>query len=108
LRTTIAQPAATWSGYRKSGMGQNHGTPGLREMSRQRFVSFDPAANDAPLFSFPYDDVGEELAKAALDHLHAPSGWRRLASLGRLLRIKRFRDRVPARSVVLSKKHPTR
>ena len=35
---SFGEPAATWSGYRKSGMGQNHGTPGLREMSRQRFV----------------------------------------------------------------------
>ena len=105
---SFGEPAATWSGYRKSGMGQNHGTPGLREMSRQRFVSFDPASCDAPLFSFPYDDSGEAMAKAALDHLHAPGAWRRLASLVRLLRIKRFRERVPARSVVLSKKHPTR
>jgi acyl-CoA reductase-like NAD-dependent aldehyde dehydrogenase len=106
---SFGEPAATWSGYRKSGMGQNHGTPGLREMSRQRFVSFDPVnKNDAPLFAFPYDEVGSGVAKAALDHLHAPSAWRRFSSLLRLVRIKRFRDRAPARSVVLAKKHPTR
>jgi len=105
---SYGEPAATWSGYRKSGMGQNHGTPGLREMSRQRFVSFDPASGDAPLFAFPYDDIGAGMAKAAMDHLHAPSAWRRLLSLVRLVQVKRFRERVPARSVVLAKKRPTR
>ena len=106
---SFGEPAATWSGYRKSGMGQGHGTPGLREMSRQRFVSFDPVnKNEAPLFAFPYDEVGSGVAKAALDHLHAPGAWRRLVSLIRLVRTKRFRERAPARSVVLAKKHPTR
>jgi len=108
LLYSFGEPAATWSGYRKSGMGQNHGTPGLREMSRQRFVSFDPVNNDAPLFAFPYDEAGEAVAKASIDHLHAPGGLRRLSSLMRLLRIKRFRDRIPARSFVLAKKRPTR
>ena len=43
---SFGEPASTWSGHRKSGMGQNHGTPGLREMSRQRFVSFDSSKAD--------------------------------------------------------------
>jgi hypothetical protein len=44
----FGEPAA-WSGYRKSGIGQNHSTPDLREMSRQRFVSFDPSAARSPV-----------------------------------------------------------
>ena len=48
---SYGEPASTWSGYRKSGMGQNHGTPGLREMSRQRFVSFDRAWTVPALYS---------------------------------------------------------
>ena len=35
------EPAAAWSGFRRSGLGTVHGRAGLEEMSRRRFVSFD-------------------------------------------------------------------
>ena len=32
------EPAATWSGFKRSGLGASHGLSGLKEMSRRRFV----------------------------------------------------------------------
>ena len=101
---SYGEPAATWSGYRLSGMGQNHGTPGLREMSRQRFVSFDEHPAEAPLFSFPYDDEGTRLAETALRFLHAGEWHRRIGAALRLLGQRRFRARVPARSFIVPKR----
>ena len=101
---SFGEPAATWSGLKMSGIGQNHGTPGLREMSRQRFVSFDGTALEAPLAAYPYDETSNRILTTAIEHLHGRSRWGRLRALVRLLRIKRFRDRVPARSLVWSGK----
>lgn len=100
----FGEPAATWSGYRKSGIGQNHGTPGLREMSRQRFVSFDLSPAEAPVFAFPYDDRGAGVARAALDYLHAPTLRKRLGAMVRLVRSKRLRARLSPRRVLFAKK----
>jgi hypothetical protein len=97
---SFGEPASTWSGYRKSGMGQNHGTPGLREMSRQRFVSFDPSRADAPLFSFPYDETGYRIAETSLDYLNRRRRFGKLRALIRLLRFERFRRRTPLRALV--------
>jgi hypothetical protein len=94
---SFGEPASTWSGFRKSGMGQNHGTPGLREMSRQRFVSFDPASTEAPLFSFPYDEGGYAVADAAFQYLNPQSWLRKVGALLRLIGHERFRRRVPLR-----------
>jgi len=102
---SYGEPAATWSGYRLSGMGQSHGTPGLREMSRQRFVSFDDQPGDAPLFAFPYDEQATEISRGSLEYLHGKSKHRRLGALGRLVRNKRFRSRTPVRWLLLPKKH---
>lgn len=101
---SYGEPAATWSGYRHSGVGQNHGTPGLREMSRQRFVSYDDQPASAPLAAFPYDDEAEAIARASLDYLHGGGRFRRLWALGRLVRRKRFRSRAHMRWLVLPKK----
>lgn len=97
---SFGEPAATWSGYRKSGMGQNHGTPGLREMSRQRFVSFDPMPAEAPVYAYPYDDEAHAVAEASVRYLHEPRRFSRLRALLRLMRMKRFRLRVPGRSLI--------
>jgi succinate-semialdehyde dehydrogenase/glutarate-semialdehyde dehydrogenase len=97
---SFGEPASTWSGYRKSGMGQNHGTPGLREMSRQRFVSFDPSKVEAPLFSFPYDETGYRILENSLGYLNHRGWWRRLRSLMALIRFERFRRRAPLRSIL--------
>lgn len=97
---SFGEPASTWSGYRKSGVGQNHGTPGLREMSRQRFVSFDPAAVEAPLFAFPYDAAAAELAESAVDYLNRGGRLRKLAALWKLARMARFRRRAPLRRLL--------
>jgi acyl-CoA reductase-like NAD-dependent aldehyde dehydrogenase len=101
---SFGEPASTWSGYRMSGMGQNHGTPGLREMSRQRFVSFDGQPAQGPLHAFPYDQEAMDLAELSIEYLHAKRRFRRLRALGQLLRRRRFRTRVPWRSVLLAKK----
>jgi acyl-CoA reductase-like NAD-dependent aldehyde dehydrogenase len=98
---SFGEPGATWSGYRRSGVGQNHGTPGLREMCRQRFVSYDELPVEAPLFSFPYDDTAQRMTNAIIDHLHGPSRSRRLGGLMRLAFSRRFRARVPFRSFLL-------
>jgi len=105
---SFGEPAATWSGYRLSGMGQNHGTPGLREMSRQRFVSFDPSSAEAPIFAYPYDESADQLARASIEHLHARGTLQRLRAFGRLLGLRRFRNRVQTRSVILAKKRQVR
>jgi hypothetical protein len=101
----FGEPAATWSGYRMSGIGQNHGTPGLREMSRQRFVSYDDHSAEAPLFAFPYDEEATEIARTSLEYLHGKSKGRRAGALSRLARNKRFRSRTPVRWLLLPKKH---
>ena len=105
---SFGEPAATWSGYKKSGLGQNHGRPGLREMSRQRFVSFDAHPATAPLFAYPYDDIAIQQARHTLDHQHAPGRLRRFGAMLKLLRSKRFRGRVPARSLLQPRGKKTR
>ena len=101
---SFGEPASTWSGFRKSGIGQNHGTPGLREMSRQRFVSFDPAALEASLAAYPYDEEAERMLRTTAEHLHGKSRLTRMRALWRLLRTRRFRARVPARNLIWSGK----
>lgn len=98
------EPAASWSGYRNSGLGSVHGRAGLEEMGRKRFVSFDREPGDAPLFAFPYDEPGQKLARAADAALHGDSRLRRVFGIGRLLRQERFRARVPWRSFLLGRK----
>ena len=105
---SFGEPAATWSGFKMSGVGQKHGTPGLREMSRQRFVSFDSAPLEAPLAAYPYDETADRIFRTATQQLHAPGRWKRLASLLRLLRIPRFRARVPVASLLWSGKRKIR
>jgi succinate-semialdehyde dehydrogenase/glutarate-semialdehyde dehydrogenase len=97
---SFGEPASTWSGYRKSGMGQTHGTPGLREMSRQRFVSFDPSSAEAPLFAFPYDEPGYRMVESSMDYLNRGSWARKLRFLFRLVRFERFRRRTPLRGLL--------
>ena len=98
------EPAATWSGFRASGIGQVHGRAGLQEMSRRKFVSSDSQDLDGPLFAFPYGDKARSVARGAIDALHAPSFARRASALARLLRIDRFRARVPWRSLTLGRR----
>ena len=98
---SFGEPASTWSGFRQSGIGQNHGTPGLREMSRQKFVSYDPVNVEGPVFGFPYDGDAEEVAHTSIDYLHGPRLFGRLGALVRLARTKRFRRRVPLRNVLI-------
>jgi hypothetical protein len=71
------EPAATWSGFKRSGLGHSHGLSGLKEMSRRRFVSFDARDTEAPLFAFPYGDAADAVVDAVTDSLHAPSRWAR-------------------------------
>jgi succinate-semialdehyde dehydrogenase/glutarate-semialdehyde dehydrogenase len=97
---SFGEPASTWSGHRKSGMGQNHGTPGLREMSRQRFVSFDPSTAEAPLFGFPYDENGYRIVEASLDYLNSGGPFGKLRALWRLVHFERFRRRTPLRGLL--------
>lgn len=104
---SFGEPASTWSGYKQSGLGQNHGRPGLREMSRQRFVSFDTQPAEASLFSFPYDDESIQIARRVLEHLHGAGRWTRWRGLFRLVRSARFRARVPVRWLLTpGKRHP--
>ena len=98
---SFGEPAASWSGYRKSGIGHNHGTAGLREMCRQRFVSWDATTREAPLFAFPYDGEARRMADAALTYLQGRSWFTRLRAFTRLCSMPRFRNRVPARSALL-------
>jgi succinate-semialdehyde dehydrogenase/glutarate-semialdehyde dehydrogenase len=97
---SFGEPASTWSGFRRSGMGQNHGTPGLREMSRQKFVSFDGMPSQGSIFSFPYDDTADSVARNALEFLHAKSSVARWRAVMSLAKIRRFRRRVPVRWVM--------
>ena len=87
-----------------SGIGQNHGTPGLREMSRQRFVSFDANSLEAPLGAYPYDETSNRILTSGIEHLHGRGRWGRFRAMLRLLRTKRFRERVHTRSLVWSGK----
>jgi acyl-CoA reductase-like NAD-dependent aldehyde dehydrogenase len=98
------EPAATWSGFKRSGLGASHGLSGLKEMSRRRFVSYDGFAAEAPALAFPYGTDEGGTVTAVMDTLHAPSRWRRGVALLRLLRSKRFRRRVPWRSFLVARK----
>ena len=73
-------------------------------MSRQRFVSFDDAAAEAPLFAYPYDGEAMQLVDHSLEYLHGKGRWRRLRALGRLLRLERFRSRIPVRGFLFTGK----
>ncbi len=98
------EPAATWSGFKRSGLGASHGLSGLKEMSRRRFVSFDGRASEAPAFAFPYDTAAAKMVGAVSDALHAKSRLNRAIGLLRLVNSKRFRSRVPWRSFLLARK----
>jgi acyl-CoA reductase-like NAD-dependent aldehyde dehydrogenase len=105
---SFGEPAATWSGYRKSGMGQNHGTPGLREMSRQRFVSHDPASMESSTFAYPYDQEASGMVETSIEYLHGNGMIERLRALVGLIRSKRFRSRVPIRSLLAPRRRQVR
>ena len=98
------EPAATWTGYRKSGLGVSHGRSGLKEMSRRRFVSYDGVDLEAPAFAFPYGDDAGTVVEAVVRALHAPGRLARAFAVMRLLRSKRFRSRVPWKSFLFAKR----
>lgn len=98
------EPAATWSGFKRSGLGASHGLSGLKEMSRRRFVSFDGSTAEAPVFAFPYDAEAAGTVASVMDSLHAPKPFTRALALLRLVRSARFRARVPWRSFLLARK----
>ena len=104
LMYAYGEPAATWSGFKRSGLGASHGLSGLKEMSRRRFASFDGSSAEAPAFAFPYGTEAGNTVLAVMNTLHAPTRFRRAAALLRLLRSKRFRARVPWSSFLLSRK----
>ena len=108
LLYSYGEPSATWSGYRRSGIGQNHGTPGLREMSRQRFVSFDANSLEAPAYSYPYNDDAEEMVQNSIQHLHGTGKMARFKAWWRLIRNERFRRRVDLRTLIFSRKRQLR
>jgi succinate-semialdehyde dehydrogenase/glutarate-semialdehyde dehydrogenase len=96
------EPAATWSGFKRSGLGASHGRSGLKEMSRRRFVSYDGMAAEAPAFAFPYGAEAGSSVASVMDALHAPKRWTRGLALLRLVRSPRFRARTPWRSFLLA------
>jgi len=98
------EPAATWSGFKRSGLGASHGLSGLKEMSRRRFVSHDGAPAEAPAFAFPYDAATVGAVASVMHALHAPKRWTRGIALLRLLRSSRFRSRVSWRAFFISRK----
>jgi len=102
------EPAATWSGFKRSGLGHSHGLSGLKEMSRRRFVSFDARDTEAPLFAFPYGDAADAVVDAVTDSLHAPSRWARLRGYLRLMRSARFRSRARWRAFAFARKSSRR
>ncbi len=95
---SFGEPASTWSGYKASGMGHNHGKPGLREMSRVKFASYDPAPSEAPVFAYPYDQARNHIVRRVMNALHSSSFAERIGALARLLFSKHFRARVSMRS----------
>lgn len=98
------EPAAAWSGFKRSGLGHSHGLSGLKEMSRRRFVSFDARKAEAPAFAFPYGKEADRLADAVVDSLHARRRVSRWRALARLIGARRFRSRVPWRSFLVARK----
>ena len=105
---SFGEPESTWSGYRKSGIGHTHGAAGLREMCRQRFVSFDPRLSAGPVFGYPYDGPGKALVETAMRSMHDRRLSRRLGALARLAFSRRFRSRVPTRSFLAAWKRRAR
>jgi hypothetical protein len=105
---SFGEPSATWSGDKLSGFGQNHGTPGLREMSRQRFVSADDQPTAGPLFSFPYDAEAKQAARTSLDYLHGKGFLARWRGMLRMARLPRMRSRLRLRWLLFPKKHAKR
>jgi acyl-CoA reductase-like NAD-dependent aldehyde dehydrogenase len=98
------EPAATWSGFKRSGLGASHGLSGLKEMSRRRFVSFDGSHAEAPAFAFPYGAEAAGTVVSVMRSLHASKRLRRGMALLRLVRSTRFRSRVPWRSFLIMRK----
>lgn len=104
LLYSYGEPAASWSGFRRSGLGHVNGRTGLKEMTRRRFVSYDAEPTEGPLFAYPYDGALNAMARGALDALHGPRRVTRLWGTARLVLQKRFRERVPWRSFLLGRK----
>jgi succinate-semialdehyde dehydrogenase/glutarate-semialdehyde dehydrogenase len=98
------EPAATWSGFKRSGLGNSHGLAGLKEMSRRRFVSFDGEPAEAPAFAFPYGDAANAMVENVMTGLHGPSRMKRAFAMMRLIRSPRFRARVPWKSFLFTRK----
>jgi succinate-semialdehyde dehydrogenase/glutarate-semialdehyde dehydrogenase len=98
------EPAATWSGSKRSGLGASHGLSGLKEMSRRRFVSFDGWRAEAPAFAFPYGAEAAGTVASVMRSLHAPRRLTRALALLRLVRSARFRARVPWRSFLIMRR----
>jgi len=105
---SFGEPASTWSGYKASGMGHNHGKSGLREMSRAKFVSYDPGPSEATVFAYPYDHGMRQLVQRVVHALHSASFGERIGALARLIFSKEFRARVPIRSFLPAWKNRTR
>jgi succinate-semialdehyde dehydrogenase/glutarate-semialdehyde dehydrogenase len=101
------EPAATWSGFKRSGLGVSHGMGGLKEMSRRRFISFDSEPAEAPAFAFPYGDDANAMAENVMKALHGPSRAKRALAILKLLRSPRFRARVPWKSFLFTRKSGT-
>jgi hypothetical protein len=83
-------------------VGSTHGFAGLKEMSRRRFVSYDPRPAEAPVFAFPYDAEASSIADAALQAIHGRSFASRFLGAAGLLRRSRFRARRGIASFLLS------
>ncbi len=77
-----------WGGYKQSGIGRSHGRAGFEEMTQTKVV-IDDLLHRLPRAFWWYPHSGTTYArlKGILDFLYAKNPGRRLAGLGKLLRL---------------------
>jgi acyl-CoA reductase-like NAD-dependent aldehyde dehydrogenase len=100
----IAQSEAPYLGRKNSGLGVGHGTWGIQELVRPKYINCDrPMVNrilgsvlkrlvDNDLWWFQYDRNVPRGFGNLLEFLHAPSIWKRLTAIPKVIKLLLRKD----------------
>ncbi len=84
------EPKAPWGGFKQSGIGRTRAEFGLKEMVQVKYTSYDAGKNSFNLWWFPNGNIVNKIGDQALQLLFYPGLFKRITSLLRLMKIKRF------------------
>lgn len=95
----FGEVTGSWGGLRESGIGRSHGRYGLLELCNIKYVTLDPGTDRAMPWYYPYDPDFGRFIRAGIPALYA-AGRRKVASLLKLAKTRRFRTRARLSSIV--------